>query len=170
MKQITNKEYEEWQKYKAEKAKGHVLLPDTVRFICEANGYDAEKIGQLACLDLHIEHLLPNKFWMSFLTALFFGGLFFMSSFVLLCLFLPVLVYYCPLLSVSPLCLFCLDIFHLSLFSLYYVCFCLFYSLFFILFLYSFSLFFFFIFFSLFFFFIFFFFFRRFFIDSRVCF
>ena len=33
MKQITNKEYEEWQKYKAEKAKGHVLLPDTVRFI-----------------------------------------------------------------------------------------------------------------------------------------
>lgn len=46
MKQITNKEYEEWQKYKAEKEKGHVLLPDTVRFICEANGYDAEKIGR----------------------------------------------------------------------------------------------------------------------------
>ena len=40
MKQITNKEYE------VEKAKGHVLLPDTIRFICEANGYDAEKIGQ----------------------------------------------------------------------------------------------------------------------------
>ena len=35
MKQITNKEYEEWQKYKAEKAKGRILLPDTVRFICE---------------------------------------------------------------------------------------------------------------------------------------
>ena len=34
MKQITNKEYE------VEKAKGHVLLPDTIRFICEANGYD----------------------------------------------------------------------------------------------------------------------------------
>ena len=46
MKQITNKEYEEWKKYKAEKAKGHVLLPDTARFICEANDYDAEKIGQ----------------------------------------------------------------------------------------------------------------------------
>ena len=40
-KEVTQKEYEEWQKYKAEKAKGHVLLPDTVRFICEANGYDA---------------------------------------------------------------------------------------------------------------------------------
>lgn len=46
MKQITNKEYEEWQKYKAEKATGHILLPDTVRLICEANGYDVEKIGQ----------------------------------------------------------------------------------------------------------------------------
>ena len=54
MKQITNKEYEEWQKYKAEKAKGHVLLPDTVRFICEANGYDAEKIGQ------HFLEILPK--------------------------------------------------------------------------------------------------------------
>lgn len=26
MNQITNKEYEEWQKYKAEKAKGHILI------------------------------------------------------------------------------------------------------------------------------------------------
>ena len=43
MKQITNKEYEEWQKYKAEKANGHILLPDTVRFICEANGYQYQK-------------------------------------------------------------------------------------------------------------------------------
>ena len=43
-----------WQKYKAEKAKGHVLLPDTVRFICEANGYDAEKIGQ------HFLEILPK--------------------------------------------------------------------------------------------------------------
>ena len=54
MKQMTNKEYEEWQKYKAEKAKGHALLPDTVRFICEANGYDAEKIGQ------HFLEILPK--------------------------------------------------------------------------------------------------------------
>ena len=45
MKQITNKEYEEWQKYKAEKAEGRVILPDTVRFICEANEMDPEKIG-----------------------------------------------------------------------------------------------------------------------------
>ncbi|MBQ6677108.1 MAG: hypothetical protein IJM71_03570 [Clostridia bacterium] len=54
MKQITNKEYEEWQKYKAEKANGRILLPDTVRFICEANGYDAEKIGQ------HFLEILPK--------------------------------------------------------------------------------------------------------------
>ena len=37
MKQITNKEYEEWQEYKEEKAKGHILMPDTLRFICAAN-------------------------------------------------------------------------------------------------------------------------------------
>lgn len=48
MKQITNKVYE------VEKAKGHVLLPDTVRFICEANGYDAEKSGQ------HFLEILPK--------------------------------------------------------------------------------------------------------------
>lgn len=31
MKQITNKEYEEWMKYKEEKAKGHILLPGSVK-------------------------------------------------------------------------------------------------------------------------------------------
>ena len=46
MKQITNKKYEEWQTYKAEKSKGRVLLPDTVRFICEANDMNLEKIGR----------------------------------------------------------------------------------------------------------------------------
>ena len=46
MKQITNKEYEEWQRYKEEKAKGHVLMPDTLRFICAANDYDPMKIVQ----------------------------------------------------------------------------------------------------------------------------
>jgi hypothetical protein len=54
MKQITNKEYEEWQKYKAEKAKDHILLPDAVRLTCEAHGYDAEKIGQ------HFLEILPK--------------------------------------------------------------------------------------------------------------
>lgn len=54
MKQITNEEYKEWQKYKAEKAKGYALLSDTVRFIYEANGYDAEKIGQ------HFLEILPK--------------------------------------------------------------------------------------------------------------
>ena len=54
MKQITNKEYEEWQKYKAEKAKGRILLPDTVRFICEANEMNPEKIGR------HFLEILPQ--------------------------------------------------------------------------------------------------------------
>ncbi len=46
MKQLSNKEYEEWLKYKEERAKGHVLMPDTIRFICEANSFDPEKIGR----------------------------------------------------------------------------------------------------------------------------
>ena len=54
MKQITNKEYKEWQKYKDAKAKGRVLMPDTVRFICEANGMDPEKIGR------HFLEVLPK--------------------------------------------------------------------------------------------------------------
>ena len=54
MKQITNKEYEEWQKHKAEKANGYVLLPDTVQFICETNGFDVKKIGQ------HFLEILPK--------------------------------------------------------------------------------------------------------------
>ena len=51
MKQITNKEY---MKYKEEKAKGHILLPDTIRFICEANDMDPEKIGR------HFLEVLPR--------------------------------------------------------------------------------------------------------------
>lgn len=54
MKQITNKEYEDWQKYKAEREKGRVLLPDTLRFICEANEMNPEKIGQ------HFLEILPK--------------------------------------------------------------------------------------------------------------
>lgn len=50
MKQITNKEYEEWQKYKAEKAKGHILLPDTVRFILSRNIVCGNALS-LMCVD-----------------------------------------------------------------------------------------------------------------------
>ena len=46
MKTITNREYAEWQKYKQEKSHGHILSPDTLRMIIEANDYDAEKIGK----------------------------------------------------------------------------------------------------------------------------
>ena len=42
MKPIANKEYGGWQKYKS----GYILLPDIIRFICEANYMDPEKIGR----------------------------------------------------------------------------------------------------------------------------
>ncbi len=54
MKQITNKEYKEWLAYKDEKAKGHILMPDMVRFICEANNFDPEEIGK------HFLEVLPR--------------------------------------------------------------------------------------------------------------
>ncbi len=54
MKQITNKEYEAWEKYKFEKEKGRILTPDGLRTICAAYEYDAEKIGK------HFLELLPQ--------------------------------------------------------------------------------------------------------------
>lgn len=46
MKKITNKEYEEFQKYKTDVVKGRVLTPDGIRLIVKANDYDSEGIGK----------------------------------------------------------------------------------------------------------------------------
>lgn len=46
MKQITNKEYEEFQKYKEDKLYGRVLTPDGLRLICAAENYAPEAIGK----------------------------------------------------------------------------------------------------------------------------
>ena len=48
MKQIKNSEYEEYQKYLRDKNNGRILTPDGLRLICQANDYDAEKIGSVA--------------------------------------------------------------------------------------------------------------------------
>lgn len=54
MKQIKNSEYEEFQKYLDNKNNGRILTPDGLRLICQANDYDAEKIGQ------HFLEVLPK--------------------------------------------------------------------------------------------------------------
>lgn len=54
MKQIKNSEYEEYQKYLRDKNNGRILTPDGLRLICQANDYDAEKIGQ------HFLEMLPK--------------------------------------------------------------------------------------------------------------
>ena len=54
MKQIKNAEYEEFQKYLHNKNNGRILTPDGLRLICQANDYDAEKIGQ------HFLEVLPK--------------------------------------------------------------------------------------------------------------
>ena len=56
MKQISNKEYEEYQKYKQDKSNGRVLTSDGLRLICEANEFNPWKIGHYILEDLaHIE-------------------------------------------------------------------------------------------------------------------
>ena len=54
LKQIKNSEYEEFQKYLHNKNNGRILTPDGLRLICQANDYDAEKIGQ------HFLEVLPK--------------------------------------------------------------------------------------------------------------
>lgn len=46
MKQITNKEYEEFQKYKEDKLYGRLLTSDGLRLICAAENYASEAIGK----------------------------------------------------------------------------------------------------------------------------
>ena len=46
MKQITNKEYEEFLKYKEDKLYGRLLTSDGLRLICAAENYDPESIGK----------------------------------------------------------------------------------------------------------------------------
>ena len=46
MKKITDKEYEEFQKYKTDFEKGKVLTPDGIRLIVKANNYDPEGVGK----------------------------------------------------------------------------------------------------------------------------
>ena len=54
MKQLTNKQYEEYRKFKDLQLKGLLLTPNGVRFICEMYNFNAEKIGQ------HFLDLLPT--------------------------------------------------------------------------------------------------------------
>ncbi len=46
MHKLTNKEYNLLHQLWIEKQNGRLLTPDGLRFICSANDYDAEKIGQ----------------------------------------------------------------------------------------------------------------------------
>lgn len=45
MKQITNKEYEKYQRYQTDKLRGRILTPDSLRIICAGLDNDPEKIG-----------------------------------------------------------------------------------------------------------------------------
>ena len=71
MKQISNKEYAEYVSMKKAKRDGRILMPETLRFICEANKNDPAKIGEyfLGLLpgvlsktaEHHLDHLTPKE-------------------------------------------------------------------------------------------------------------
>lgn len=50
MKHIPNKEYEKYQQYLSDKINSRILTPEALRFICEANHYDA---AASACIFLN---------------------------------------------------------------------------------------------------------------------
>ena len=45
MKQISNKEYEAYQKYQTDKLHGRILTPDGLRIVCAGFDNDPQKIG-----------------------------------------------------------------------------------------------------------------------------
>lgn len=51
---ITKKQMEEYEHLRRDRDNGRVLTPEGLRFICEANEYDPEKIGN------HILEVLPK--------------------------------------------------------------------------------------------------------------
>lgn len=46
MKEITDREYKAYEKYKAEKNSGRLLTMDLLRIICEANNNVPEAVGK----------------------------------------------------------------------------------------------------------------------------
>ena len=58
MKQLTNKEYEEYQKYKEDKLYGRLLTSDGLRLICAAENYD-QRLLVSVCLR-HLPRLKIN--------------------------------------------------------------------------------------------------------------
>ena len=67
MKQLKEKEYEEFQQYIYNKSHGYIWTPDTLEVICAGNEYDPEKIGKqmlemkLKLQNEHISHMLSGK-------------------------------------------------------------------------------------------------------------
>ena len=51
---ITKKQLAEYEQLKRDRDNGRLLTSDGLRFICEANGYDQEKIGN------HFQEVLPK--------------------------------------------------------------------------------------------------------------
>lgn len=54
MHKLTNKQYNEYMKLLRDRENGRLLTPEGLRFICQSNGYDPNRIG------LHFLTVLAN--------------------------------------------------------------------------------------------------------------
>ena len=67
MKQLKEKEYEEFRQYQYNKVHGYIWTPETLDMICSGNEYDPEKIGKqmlemkVNLQNEHISHMLSDK-------------------------------------------------------------------------------------------------------------
>ena len=67
MKQLKDKEYEEFQQYLYNKSHGYIWTPDTLEMICGGNEYDPERIGKqmlemkVKLQNEHISYMLSDK-------------------------------------------------------------------------------------------------------------
>ena len=64
MKQLKDKEYEEFQQYQYNKVHGYIWTPDTLELICRGNEYDPERIGKQMLemkVKLQNEHIIDGR-------------------------------------------------------------------------------------------------------------
>ena len=61
MKQLKDKEYEEYQQYLYNKAHGYIWTPETLELICNGNDGDPEQIGKQVLDDIDVVAFCRSK-------------------------------------------------------------------------------------------------------------
>ena len=95
MKQLKEKEYEEFQQYLYNKAHGYIWTPDTLELICGGNDNEPERIGRQVLEMLgrvcneHISHMTSDKHKKYVIRSLRKGETNLLKDFLYEALFIP---------------------------------------------------------------------------------